>query len=88
MVALGVDWAPLVVKDLVKLILRLLILLTMRSVIHGADGIVWLAFACRIPLVNRPSTVIVALPIVVVVTAWEAAVILFLLVYPALHHVM
>jgi len=86
-VALGVDWAPLIVEDLVELILRLFVLLTARSAIHGANDIVWLALARWIPLVVGPSTVIVALPIVVVVTAWEAAALLLLFVFPALHHV-
>ena len=86
-VALGVDWAPFVVKDLVELILRLFILLTTRSAIHGTDSIVRLALARGIPLVAGPSTVVVTLPIVVVVTAWEAAALLFLFVCPALHHV-
>ena len=62
------DWAPLVVKDLVELILRLFILLTTWSAIHGADSVIWHAFACRIPLVAGPSTVVVKLPVVVVVT--------------------
>ena len=50
-VALGVDWAPLVVKDLVILIMRLFILLTTWSAIHSPDSIVRLALARRIPLV-------------------------------------
>ena len=87
MVALGTNWATLVVKDLVKLILRLFILLATRSAIHSPDSIVRLALACRIPLVAGPSTVIVMLPIVVIVMAWEAAALLFLFVCPALHHV-
>ena len=41
----------------------------------------------RIPLVAGPSTVIVALPIVVVVAAWEATTFLLFFVCPALHHV-
>ena len=81
------DWAPLVVEDLIELILRLFILLTMRSAIHGADGIVWLALAHWIPLVAGLSTVVVVLPIVVVVTAWETAALLLLFVCPTLHHV-
>ena len=78
---------PLVVEDLVKLILRLLILLTTRSAIHGADGVIWLALARWIPLVAKPTTVIIALPIVIVFTGWEAAVFLFFFVRPVLHHV-
>ena len=81
------DWAPLVVEDLIELILRLFILLTTWSAIHGADGIVWLALAHWIPLVAGPSTVVVVLPIVVVVTAWEVIAFLLLFVRPALHHV-
>ena len=80
------DWAPLVVKDLVELILRLFILLTMRSTIHGTDSVVGLALARGIPLVARPSTVVEALPVVIVVTVWETAAFLLLFVSPALHH--
>ena len=71
-VALGVDWASLVVENLVELILRLVALLTTQGAIHSADCIVRLALARRIPLVARASTVVVALPIVVVVAAGEA----------------
>ena len=77
----------LIVEDLVKLILRLLILLTTWSAIDGADGVIWLALARWIPLVAKPTTVIIALPIVVAVTSREAAALLFLFVCPALHHV-
>ena len=86
-VALGVDWAPFVVKDLVEVILRHFILLTTRSAIHGTDSIVRLALARKIPLVAVLSTVVVALPIVVVVAAWEAAAFLLLFICLALHHV-
>jgi hypothetical protein len=85
--ALGVDWAPFVMKDLVELILRLFILLTTRSVIHSTDCIVRLALARRIPLVVGPSTVVVTLSVVVVVTASEAAALLLLFICPALDHV-
>ena len=67
-VALGVDWTSLVVKNIVELVLRLVTLLTTRGAIYSANSVVRLAFACRIPLVVWPSTVVVALPIVVVVT--------------------
>ena len=87
MVALGVDWAPLVVQDLVELILRFFCLLTTRGAILSADGIIWLVLACRILLVTGVPTIIATLPIIVVVTAWEAAAFLFLLIYPMLHHV-
>ena len=80
-------WAPLVVKDLVELILRLFILLTTQGTIHSTDSIVRLALARRIPLVAWPSTVVMTLSIVVVVTAWEAALLLLLFVCPTLHHV-
>ena len=86
-VALRVDWAPLVVEDLVELILRLFILLTTRSAIRGTDSIVRLALTHRISLVAGPSTVVVTLPVVIVVTAREAATLLLLFVCPALHHV-
>ena len=88
MVALGVDWAPLVVKDLIEMILRLFILLTMRSTIHGTDSVVGLALARGIPLVARPSTVVEVLPVVIVVTVWETAAFLLLFVSPALHHIL
>ena len=86
-VALGVDWTSLVVKNRVELVLRFVALLTTRGAIHSANSVVGLAFTRRIPLVTRPSIVIVALPIVVVVTAWEAVTLLFLLVSPTLLHV-
>ena len=86
-VALGVDWTPFVVKNLVELILRFVTLLTARSAIHGADGVIRLALTRGIPLVTGPSTVVVALPIVVVVTAWEATAFLLFFVRPTLHHV-
>ena len=47
-VALGVDWASLVVENLVELILRLVALLTTRGAIYSADCIVRLAHARRI----------------------------------------
>ena len=81
------DWASLVVENLVELILLLVALLTTRGAIHSTDSVVRLMFACRIPLVAGPSTVIVVLPIVVVVTAWEATAFLLFFVRPALHHV-
>ena len=71
----------------VKLILRFFILLTTRGAIHSPDSIVRFALARRIPLVAGPSAVIVTLPIVVIVTAWEAAAFLLFFVVPALHHV-
>jgi len=77
----------LIVEDLVKLILRLLILLTTWSAIHGADGVIWLALACEVPLVADASLIIDVLPIVIVVMAGEAAELLFLLVCLVLHHV-
>ena len=87
MIALGVDWAPLVVKDLVELIMWLFILLTMQSTIHSIDSVIRLALARKILLVAGPSTVVVTLPVVIVVTVREAAALLLLFVYPALHHV-
>ena len=74
-------------KDLVELILRLFILLTTRSAIHGTDSIVRLALARRITLVAGPSMVVVTLPIVIIVTEWEAAALLLLFVCLAPHHV-
>ena len=85
--ALGVDWTSLVVKDLVKLVLRLVTLLNTRCTIHSVDCVVGLALACRIPLVAWPSTVVVALSIVVVVATREAAAFLFFFVRLVLHHV-
>jgi len=81
------DWTSFVVENLVELILRLVALLTMQGAIHSADCIVRLALARRIPLVARASTVVVALPIVVVVAAGEVTAFLLLFVSPALHHV-
>ena len=86
-IALGVDWSPLVVEDLVELILRLFVLFTTRGAIHGADSVVWLTLTRRIPLVAGPSTVIVALPVVVVVAAGKATVLFLLFICPTLHHV-
>ena len=81
------DWTSLVVKNLVELVLRLVALFTMWGAIRSADSVIRLAFTRRIPLVARPPTVIVALPIVVVVTAWELTAFLLLFVRPSLHHV-
>ena len=86
-VALGMYWAPLVVKDLVELILLLFILLTTRSAIRGTDSVIGFALTRGIPLVAGASTVVVALPIVVIVTAWEAASFLLLFGCLMLHHV-
>ena len=86
-VALGVDWASLIVENLVELVLRLVALLTTRGAIHSANCIVKLALAPRIPLVARASTVVVALPIVVVVAAGEATMFLLFFLSPALHHI-
>ena len=87
-VALGMDWASFGVENLIELILQFVALLTMRGVIHSANCIVRLTLARGIPLVAGASTVVVALPIVVVVTAWEAASFLLLFVCPTLHHVV
>ena len=86
-VALGVDWTPFVVKNSVELILWLVALLTTWVTIHGTDGVVRLALMRRILLVTGPSMVVVALPIVVIVTAWEANAFLLFFVRPSLHHV-
>ena len=86
-VALGVNWASLVVENLVELVLRRVALLTTQGAIHSADCIIRLTLANRIPLVARPSTVVVALPIVVVVVTREAAVFLLFFIRSALHHV-
>ena len=82
-VALGVDWTSLVVKNLVELVLRLVALLTTRCAIHSADTVVRLTLTHRIPLVAGPSTVVVALP---VVAAGKATAFLLLFICPALHH--
>jgi len=74
-------------KNIVELVLWLVTLLTTRGTIHGTDGVIKLALARRIPLVAGPSTVIVTLPFIVIVTAWEAAAFLLFFVGPALHHV-
>ena len=87
MVALGVDWTPLVVENLVELVLQLVAPLTTRCAIHSADCIVWLTLTRRIPLVAGASTVIVAFPVVVIVAAGKVTAFLLLFVCPALHHV-
>ena len=87
-VTLGVDWASFVVKDLIELILWLIILLTTWGAIHGTDSIVRLALVRGIPLVAGPSSVVVTLPIIVIVTVREAVALLLLYICPALHHVM
>ena len=81
------NWASLVVENLVELVLWFVALLTTRGAIHSADCIVRLTLARRIPLVARPSTIVVALPIVVVVATREAAAFLLFFVRPVLHHV-
>ena len=86
-VALGVDWASFVVKYLVELILRFVALLTTRCVIHGADSVVRLTLTRRIPLVAGPSTIVVALPVIVVVAAGKATAFLLLFICPVPHHV-
>ena len=86
-ITLGVDWAPLVVYDLIKLILRFFCFLTTQGAIHSADNIIRLALVHRIPLVAGASTIIIALPIVVVVAAGKATAFLLLFICPALHHV-
>ena len=87
MVALGVDRTPLVVENLVELVLRFVVLLTTRCAIHSADSVVRLTLTRRIPLVAGPSTIVVALPVVVVVAAGKATAFLLLFICPALHHV-
>ena len=86
-VALGVDWTSLVMKNLVELVLRLVALLTTRGAIHSTDCVVRLAFTRRISLVAGPSTVVVALPIVVIDAAREATAFLLFFICLALHHV-
>ena len=86
-VALGVDWTSFVVKYLVELVLRFVALLTARCAIHSADSVIRLTLTHRISLVARPSTVVVALPVVVVVAAGKASAFLLLFICPALHHV-
>jgi len=86
-VAHGVDWTSFVVEYLVKLVLRFVALLTTRCAIHSADSVVRLTLTRRIPLVAGPSTVVVALPVVVVVAMGKATVFLLLFICPALHHV-
>ena len=73
MVALGMDWTSFVVENLVELVLWLVALLTTQCAIHSTDSVIRLTLTCRIPLVAGPSTVVVALPIVVVVTASTAS---------------
>ena len=86
-VALGVDWTSLVVKNLVELVLRFVALLTTWGAIHSADSVVRHVFTRRISLVVVPSTVIVALLVVVVVAVGKATAFLLLFICPVLHHV-
>ena len=79
--------APFVVHDLVELILRLSCLFALRAVINSPDNIVWLTFTYGVPLATAATMIIVAIPIVVIVSAWEAAPFLFFLVRLELHHV-
>ena len=51
------------------------------------DSVVRLTLTRRIPLVAGPSTVVVALPVVVVVATGKATAFLLLFICPALHHV-
>ena len=82
-----VDWTSFIVEDLVELILRLVALLTTRCAIHSADCIVRLMLARRIPLVDGPSMIVMALLVVAVVAAGKATAFLLLFICPALHHV-
>ena len=86
-VALGMDWASFGVENLIKLIMWFVALLTTRGAIHSADCIIRLALERGIPLVAGASTVVEALPIVVIVAAGEATAFLLLFICPALHHV-
>ena len=79
--------APFVVHDLVELILRLSCLFALRAVINSPDNIVWLTFTYGVPLATAATMIVVALPNVVIVAAWEAAAFLFFLISPMLHHV-
>ena len=67
----------------------LVALLAAWCAIHSADSVVRLTLAHRIPLVAGPSTVVVALPVVVVVVVatGKATVFLLLFICPVLHHV-
>ena len=80
--------APFVVHDLVELILRLSWLFASRAVINSPDNIVWLTFTYGVQLATAATMIVVALPNVVIVAAWEAVALLFLLIYPALHHIV
>ena len=62
-VALGVDWAPFVVEDLINLILRFSCLLATQGAIHGADSIIWLVLTRRIPLVAGASRSLLHFPL-------------------------
>jgi len=86
-IALGVNWASLVVENLIELVLRLVSILTTWGAINSADCIVRLAPARRIPLVARAYMVVMVLPIVVVVVAGEATTFLLFYISPALHHI-
>jgi hypothetical protein len=70
------------------LILWLASLLATRAAVDSPDDIVWLSLAHRVPLATAAATIIVTLPVVVIIAAWEATELLFFLVSPSLHHVM
>jgi hypothetical protein len=74
-------------QDFIKLVLRPACLLAARTAIDSPNNIVSLAFAHLVPLAVAAAMIIVAIPIVVIVSAWEAAAFLFFLVHPELHHV-
>ena len=60
----------------------------MWAAVDSLHDIVWLLLSHRVPLaVAVATTIIVALPIVVIVVAWEVAALLFFFVRPSLHHV-
>ena len=81
------DRALLVMQNLVKLILRLARPFAMRGTIGSPNDIVWLSLSHGVPLATAAVTIVAALPIVIIVAARKAAVFLFFLVYPMLHHV-
>ena len=74
-------------QDFIKLVLRHVYLLAARTAIDSPNNIVSIAFTHLVLLAVAATMIIVAIPIVVIVSAWEAAPFLFFLVRPELHHV-
>ena len=85
-IALGIHRAHLL-HDLLELILLVALHLALRVTLDRPDGIVWLAFAVRIPQVFVIDAITIVLPVVVVVVLGKAITFLLLFISPLLHHI-